>query len=35
MAHKRKTKNKKDPLKLDPRKWGKMSKKLGAERVDF
>jgi hypothetical protein len=32
---KKKTKIKKDPLNLDPRKWGKMCKRLGLEQVDF
>lgn len=32
---KNKRKHKKDPLNLDPRKWGKMCKKLGLEGVEF
>jgi hypothetical protein len=32
---KKKTKNKKDPLDLDPKKWAKMCEKLGFKKVDF
>lgn len=32
---KKKSKIKKDPLDLDPRKWAKISKKLGAKEVKF